>query len=51
MKYKVRFTSRFKKDLKLAERQNRNFDKSPILEETRVGEFLYTYTINSYGIG
>lgn len=41
LKYKIKFTSRFKKDLKLAERQGKNIDKLlKIVEKLARGEVL-----------
>ena len=41
MKYEVRFTSQFKKDLKLAKRQGKNIDKLfEVIEKLACGELL-----------
>ena len=41
MKYRVKFTSRFKKDLKLAKKQGRNIEKLfAIIEKLAKGEIL-----------
>ena len=41
MKYEIKFTSQFKKDLKLARKQNKNTDKLfEVIEQLSKGEIL-----------
>ena len=41
MKYEIRFTTQFKKDLKLAKKQGKNLDKLfSVIEQLAKGEML-----------
>ncbi|MBQ4649634.1 MAG: type II toxin-antitoxin system YafQ family toxin [Firmicutes bacterium] len=52
MKYRIKFTSQFKKDLKLAKKQNKNTDKLfEVIEQLANGETLNENYRNHYLIG
>lgn len=42
MKYEVKFTKQFKKDLKLAKKQNKNLDELfDVIEQLADGKYLF----------